>query len=115
MGNRKNIDDMAPANAEVLIAVLKLIDKYELYGQVAYPKQHTQRDVADIYGLAAKTKVLVKSCSMVSQVFRLSLTFLQFQGVFVNPALMEPFGLTLIEVFYGLIVLMQNGFHFYVI
>jgi hypothetical protein len=37
--------------------VLKLIDKYDLYGQVAYPKHHKQSDVPDIYRLAAKTKV----------------------------------------------------------
>jgi sucrose-phosphate synthase len=36
---------------------LKLIDKYDLYGQVAYPKHHKQCDVPDIYRLAAKTKV----------------------------------------------------------
>jgi sucrose-phosphate synthase len=55
--------------------VLKLIDRYDLYGCVAYPKHHKQTDVPHIYRLAAKTK-----------------------GVFINPALVEPFGLTLIEV-----------------
>ncbi|CAI5519431.1 unnamed protein product [Closterium sp. Naga37s-1] len=74
MGNRNDIDAMSAGNAEVLTAVLKLIDKYDLYGQVAYPKHHKQADVPDIYALAAKSK-----------------------GVFVNPALVEPFGLTLIE------------------
>ncbi|CAI5522760.1 unnamed protein product [Closterium sp. Naga37s-1] len=74
MGNRDDIDAMSAGNAEVLTAVLKLIDKYDLYGQVAYPKHHRQAEVPDIYALAAKSK-----------------------GVFVNPALVEPFGLTLIE------------------
>ncbi|KAG0501514.1 hypothetical protein HPP92_001586 [Vanilla planifolia] len=74
MGNRDDIDEMSSGNASVLTTVLKLIDKYDLYGLVAYPKHHKQYDVPDIYRLAAKTK-----------------------GVFINPALVEPFGLTLIE------------------
>ncbi|XP_057958096.1 probable sucrose-phosphate synthase 2 isoform X2 [Malania oleifera] len=74
MGNRDDIDEMSSGNASVLTTVLKLVDKYDLYGQVAYPKHHKQNDVPDIYRLAAKTK-----------------------GVFINPALVEPFGLTLIE------------------
>ncbi|BBN04205.1 sucrose-phosphate synthase [Marchantia polymorpha subsp. ruderalis] len=74
MGNRDDIDNMSGGNADVLVQVLKLIDKYDLYGQVAYPKHHRQSDVPEIYRLAAKTK-----------------------GVFINPALVEPFGLTLIE------------------
>ncbi|XP_038907015.1 probable sucrose-phosphate synthase 2 [Benincasa hispida] len=74
MGNRDDIDEMSAGNASVLTTVIKFIDKYDLYGQVAYPKHHKQSDVPDIYRLAAKTK-----------------------GVFINPALVEPFGLTLIE------------------
>ncbi|KAI4310770.1 hypothetical protein MLD38_035721 [Melastoma candidum] len=74
MGNRDDIDEMSGGNASVLTTVLKLIDKYDLYGQVAFPKHHKQSDVPDIYRLAAKTK-----------------------GVFINPAFIEPFGLTLIE------------------
>ncbi|KAJ8449655.1 hypothetical protein Cgig2_001311 [Carnegiea gigantea] len=74
LGNRDDIEDMPSGNASVLTTVLKLIDKYDLYGLVAYPKHHKQSDVPDIYRLAAKTK-----------------------GVFINPALVEPFGLTLIE------------------
>ncbi|KAF6158106.1 hypothetical protein GIB67_014900 [Kingdonia uniflora] len=74
MGNREGIDEMSNTNSSVLVSILKLIDKYDLYGQVAYPKHHKQSDVPDIYRLAAKTK-----------------------GVFINPAFIEPFGLTLIE------------------
>ncbi|KAK4482582.1 hypothetical protein RD792_009745 [Penstemon davidsonii] len=74
MGNRDDIDEMSGGNASVLITVLKLVDKYDLYGQVAFPKHHKQNDVPDIYRLAGKTK-----------------------GVFINPAFIEPFGLTLIE------------------
>lgn len=57
MGNRDDIDEMSGGSASVLTTVLKLIDKYELYGQVAYPKHHKQSDVPDIYRLAANTKV----------------------------------------------------------
>lgn len=57
MGNRDDIDEMSSGNATVLTMVLKLIDKYDLYGLVAYPKHHKQSDVPDIYRLAAKTKV----------------------------------------------------------
>ncbi|XWS17099.1 hypothetical protein CRYUN_Cryun33cG0038700 [Craigia yunnanensis] len=74
MGNRDGVDEMSSTSASVLLTVLKLIDKYDLYGQVAYPKHHKQFEVPDIYRLAAKTK-----------------------GVFINPAFIEPFGLTLIE------------------
>ncbi|XP_009786823.1 sucrose-phosphate synthase 4 [Nicotiana sylvestris] len=88
LGNRDDIDDMSSSSSAVLTTVIKLIDKYNLYGQVAYPKHHKQPDVPDIYRLAAKTK-----------------------GVFINPALVEPFGLTLIEAAaYGLpIVATKNG------
>ncbi|GMH07032.1 hypothetical protein Nepgr_008872 [Nepenthes gracilis] len=88
MGNRDDIDEMSATNASVLISILKLIDKYDIYGQVAYPKHHKQSEVPDIYRLAAKTK-----------------------GVFINPAFIEPFGLTLIEAAaYGLpIVATKNG------
>lgn len=57
MGNRDDIDEMSTTNASVLLSILKLIDKYDLYGHVAYPKHHKQSDVPDIYRLAAKTKV----------------------------------------------------------
>lgn len=57
MGNRDDIDEMSAGNASVLTTVLKLIDKYDLYGLVAYPKHHKQSDVPVIYRLAAKTKV----------------------------------------------------------
>ncbi|KAI6691355.1 hypothetical protein NL676_028183 [Syzygium grande] len=88
LGNRDDIEEMPEGSSVVLTTVLKLIDKYDLYGQVAYPKHHKQSDVPKIYRLAAKTK-----------------------GVFINPALVEPFGLTLIEAAaYGLpIVATRNG------
>lgn len=61
MGNRDDIDEMSSGNASILTTVLKLIDKYDLYGQVAYPKHHKQSDVPDIYRLAAKTRVCMIS------------------------------------------------------
>lgn len=61
MGNRDNIDELSSGNANVLTTVLKLIDKYDLYGQVSFPKHHKQADVPEIYRLAAKTKVS-RSC-----------------------------------------------------
>eukprot|EP00262_Sarcandra_glabra_P017639 TRINITY_DN609_c0_g1_i1.p1 TRINITY_DN609_c0_g1~~TRINITY_DN609_c0_g1_i1.p1 ORF type:complete len:1023 (-),score=96.82 TRINITY_DN609_c0_g1_i1:436-3504(-) len=88
LGNRDDIEEMPNSTSTVLTTVLKLIDKYDMYGQVAYPKHHKQADVPEIYRLAAKTK-----------------------GVFINPALVEPFGLTLIEAAaYGLpVVATKNG------
>lgn len=57
MGNRDDIDEMSGGSASVLTTVLKLVDKYDLYGQVAFPKHHKQSDVPEIYRLAGKTKV----------------------------------------------------------
>ncbi|CAI9778870.1 unnamed protein product [Fraxinus pennsylvanica] len=66
MGNRDNIDEMSTGNASVLITVLKLVDKYDLYGQVAFPKHHRQSDVPEIYHLAAKTKAAAHGLPMVA-------------------------------------------------
>ncbi|KXZ52724.1 hypothetical protein GPECTOR_8g118 [Gonium pectorale] len=74
LGNRDSLDSLAPGSCRVMESVLRLVDTYDLYGSVAYPKRHSQADVSDIYHLAAATR-----------------------GVFVNVALQEPFGLTLIE------------------
>jgi len=73
-GNRDDIRKMDKGPREVLSEILMLIDRYDLYGKVAFPKHHEPNDVPDLYRLAAKRR-----------------------GVFVNPALTEPFGLTLIE------------------
>ncbi|CAH9115959.1 unnamed protein product [Cuscuta epithymum] len=56
LGNRDDIEEMSSNTSTVVTAVLKLIDRYNLYGQVAYPKHHKQHEVPDIYRLAAKTK-----------------------------------------------------------
>lgn len=57
MGNREAISKMNKISASVLTSVLTLIDEYDLYGQVAYPKHHKHSEVPDIYRLAARTKV----------------------------------------------------------
>ncbi|SFM24162.1 sucrose-phosphate synthase [Ectothiorhodospira mobilis] len=73
-GNRDRIRDLDRGARDVLTEVLMRIDDHDLYGQVAYPKHHSPDDVPDLYRLVTRTR-----------------------GVFVNPALTEPFGLTLIE------------------
>jgi sucrose-phosphate synthase len=73
-GNRDDIRHMEKGPRKVLTDLLMLIDRYDLYGLVAYPKHHKPEHVEELYRMAAKSK-----------------------GVFVNPALTEPFGLTLIE------------------
>jgi len=73
-GSRDDIRDMENETQEVLTDILLTIDQYDLYGKVAYPKSHKPKDVPVLYRLAAIS-----------------------QGVFINPALTEPFGLTLIE------------------
>lgn len=74
IGTRDDIEKLPPGQRKVLAEMLLLIDRYDLHGSVAYPKQHTADDVPELYRLAASRG-----------------------GVFVNPALTEPFGLTLIE------------------
>ncbi|MBN2424158.1 MAG: sucrose-phosphate phosphatase [Calditrichaceae bacterium] len=73
-GGRSDIRQVDPGARKVFFNILYLIDKYDLYGKIAYPKTHQPGDVPFVYRYAAKTK-----------------------GVFVNPALTEPFGLTLLE------------------
>ncbi len=74
VGNRENFDAWEEEPKEVFRELLMLIDQYDLYGHIAYPTSIDMDNVPEIYRLAARRK-----------------------GVFVNPALTEPFGLTLIE------------------
>ena len=74
MGNREDLREMPSASRRVIEEVLGAIDRYDLYGHVAYPKKHTPDDVPDLYRWAARSG-----------------------GLFVNPAFTEPFGLTLLE------------------
>ena len=74
MGTREDLRQLPKSQQTILNNVLYLIDLFDLYGLVAYPKSHHPSDVADLYRMAAHSR-----------------------GVFVNPALTEPFGLTLLE------------------
>ncbi|MCJ2132226.1 HAD-IIB family hydrolase [Methylobacterium sp. E-045] len=73
-GTRDDLDDLDGGMAETMRDLLVLIDRHDLYGRVAYPKTHRPDDVPALYAYARERG-----------------------GVFVNPALNEPFGLTLIE------------------
>lgn len=73
-GNRDDIRAMDSEPRKVLEDLLFLVDRHDLYGRIALPKHHDPSDVPKIYRMTAKSR-----------------------GVFVNPALTEPFGLTLIE------------------
>ncbi|MFQ5646331.1 MAG: HAD-IIB family hydrolase [bacterium] len=74
-GIRKNINDMEDNERHVLTEMLLLMDKYDLYGKMAIPKKHDfAMEIPKLYRLCANSR-----------------------GIFVNPSLIEPFGLTLIE------------------
>jgi sucrose-phosphate synthase len=74
-GIRKDITKMEDNERDVLTEILLLMDKYDLYGKIAIPKKHDfEHEVPELYRIAAEKK-----------------------GIFVNSALTEPFGLTLIE------------------
>jgi sucrose-phosphate synthase len=73
-GNRDDIRDLDTGSQSVLTELLLLIDAYGLYGRVAIPKRHGPEDIPLVYRAVAAGG-----------------------GVFVNPALTEPFGLTLLE------------------
>ncbi len=74
LGCREDSRQLDKQQREVFQQVFELVDKYNLYGKVAYPKQHRREQIPSIYRWAANRK-----------------------GLFVNPALTEPFGLTLLE------------------
>jgi sucrose-phosphate synthase len=73
-GTRNDPQDLESSAQEIFTNLLLAIDRYDLYGKVAYPKSLPAEDIGVIYRLASLSG-----------------------GVFVNPALTEPFGLTLIE------------------
>lgn len=74
-GIRKDIAVMEENERNVLTEMLLLMDRYDLYGRLAIPKKHDFTfEVPELYRLCADSR-----------------------GIFVNPALVEPFGLTLIE------------------
>ncbi len=73
-GAREDFGTLDGDMAGTVRELLALIDRYDLYGRVAYPKHHRPEDVPAIYAHARARG-----------------------GIFVNPALNEPFGLTLLE------------------
>ncbi|MCB1063693.1 MAG: glycosyltransferase [Verrucomicrobiae bacterium] len=73
-GNRDRIGGLNPGARRVWTELLQLIDDYDLYGCVSIPKHHSPDEIPAFYRYAAAHR-----------------------GVFVNPALTEPFGLTVIE------------------
>jgi len=73
-GTRHDLTKAEESERDVFLELLLLIDRFDLYGHVAWPKKHGALDVPDLYRLAAERG-----------------------GVLVNPALTEPFGLTLLE------------------
>ncbi len=74
LGCRDNTSKLDSQQRDVFQKIFEMIDKYNLYGKVAYPKKHTPANIPALYRWAASR------C-----------------GIFVNPALTEPFGLTLLE------------------
>jgi len=74
-GVRKDIEAMSDNEREVLTSLLLAMDRYDLYGKLALPKKHDpDTDIPVLYRLAAASR-----------------------GVFINPALVENFGITIIE------------------
>jgi sucrose-phosphate synthase len=73
-GVREDIEELDREGRDVVAELFYLLDKYDLWGRVALPKRHEPVDVPAIYRWAGARG-----------------------GVFCNPALNEPFGLTLLE------------------
>ncbi len=74
LGCRDSTSKLDSQQKDVFQNIFETIDKYNLYGKVAYPKKHLPNQIPALYRWAA--------CRA---------------GLFVNPALTEPFGLTLLE------------------
>lgn len=74
LGSRGDPRELEQQQRDVLQQLFELVDRHDLYGRVAYPKQHQCSQIPEIYRWACR-----------------------LGGVFVNPALTEPFGLTLLE------------------
>ena len=74
LGCRDSTSKLDSQQKDVFHEIFETIDKYNLYGKVAYPKKHYPDQIPALYRWAASRG-----------------------GFFVNPALTEPFGLTLLE------------------
>lgn len=73
-GCRLKLSDLEAECREVIEELIAAVEHHDLYGKIAYPKLHEPDDIPAYYALARESG-----------------------GVFVNPALNEPFGLTLLE------------------
>lgn len=73
-GCRSQLSELEQECREVIEELIAAVETHDLYGHVAYPKSHEPSDIPAYYALARESG-----------------------GVFVNPALNEPFGLTLLE------------------
>ncbi|MBN1649223.1 MAG: HAD-IIB family hydrolase [Spirochaetales bacterium] len=74
-GIRSDINEMPEAERQVLTDILLQMDKYDLYGKIAIPKNHNpETEVPELYRIAALKK-----------------------GVFVSASYLETFGLTFVE------------------
>lgn len=73
-GTREDIREMEESQQKVMTGLLLDIDHYDLWGKVSIPKHISQDHIPELYKLTARR-----------------------YGVFINAALTEPFGLTLIE------------------
>ena len=74
LGSREDPRQLEKQQRDVFQQIFELVDRYDLYGKVAYPKHHRREQIPSIYRWAANKR-----------------------GLFINPALTEPFGLTLLE------------------
>ena len=74
LGCREDSRQLEKQQRDVFQQVFDLVDRFDLYGKVAYPKQHSRAQIPALYRWATSRG-----------------------GLFVNPALTEPFGLTLLE------------------
>ena len=74
LGCRDDPRQLEKQQRDVFQQIFDLVDRYDLYGQIAYPKHHRRDQIPSIYRWAANRR-----------------------GLFVNSALTEPFGLTLLE------------------
>ncbi len=74
VGSRNTLEALENLPRKVITELLIFMDDYDLYGEFALPKAFRFEYIPELYRYAARTG-----------------------GVFINPALTEPFGLTLIE------------------
>jgi sucrose-phosphate synthase len=74
IGLRDDLGAMSQSQRDIHLEILELVDRYDLYGRVAYPKRHSAELVAALYKYAFRTG-----------------------GMFLALSKHESFGLTLVE------------------